>query len=161
LSERLPYITLFVLLALWLLIAAPGLSERYVKWTDAKNLLESRSLDERTALLDSPAFPVAREIAKAVPPQGCVTVLAYAGPAAVDYYRARFAYLLYPRSVQVFADAGASVENCGFLAVFRDSRKNLAAEPFQGSWGEAQLQRRLETLESITAIGPVRVYRVP
>jgi hypothetical protein len=161
LNERLPHITLFVVLALWLLIAAPGLSERYSKWTDTKNLLESRSPEERAALLDTPAFPVAREIGRAVPPQGCVTVLAYAGPAAIDYYRARFAYLLYPRSVRVFADAGAAGENCEFLAVFRDSRKNLAAEPFQGSWDEVQLQRRLATLESITANGVVRVYRVP
>jgi hypothetical protein len=146
---------------LWLLIAAPGLSERYAKWNDAKNLLGPRSLEERAALLDNPAFPVAREIARAVPPQSCVTVLAYAGPAAIDYYRARFAYLLYPRRVQVFADAGASGESCEFLAVFRDSRKNLASEPFQGSWDDAQLQHRLETLKSIATDGPVRIYRVP
>jgi hypothetical protein len=161
LNERLPHITLFILLLLWLLIAAPGLSERYAKWNDAEKLLASRSLDERSDLLDYPAFPVTREIAQAVPPQSCVTVLAYAGPAAIDYYRARFAYLLYPRRVQVFADAAAPVENCEFLAVFRDSRKNLAAEPFQGSWDETQLQRRLEPLESIATDGSVRIYRVP
>lgn len=160
-NERLPHITLFVLLLLWLLIAAPGLSERYAKWNDAEKLLGSRSLEERSALLDNPAFPVAREIAKAAPPQSCVTVLAYAGPAAIDYYRARFGYLLYPRRVRVFADATASVEGCEFLAVFRDSRQNLAAEPFQGSWDEKELQRRLQTLENIAADGPVRLYRVP
>ncbi len=149
------------MLALWLLIAAPGLSERYAKWSDTSKLLGGRSPDERAALLDSPAVPVAREIAKAVPPSSCVTVLAYAGPAAIDYYRARLAYLLYPRSVQVFADAAAPVENCGFLAVFRDTRKNLAAEPFQGSWDDNQLQQRLDGLQSVIANGPVRVYRVP
>jgi len=152
---------LFGLLLLWLLIAAPGLSERYAKWNDAENLLGSHTPDERSALLDTPAFPVAREIARAAPPQSCVTVLAYAGPAAIDYYRARLAYLLYPRRVQVFADAAASVENCEFLAVFRDSRKNLATEPFQGSWDEPGLERRLGALESVAADGPVRLYRVP
>jgi len=149
------------LLLLWLLIAAPGLSHRYAKWNDANNLLGSRSLEERSALLDSPAFPVARAIAQAVPAEGCVTVLAYAGPAAIDYYRARLAYLLYPRRVGVFADAAAPVEDCEFLAVFRDSRQNLAYEPFQGSWAETDLQHRLEALESIATDGPLRLYRIP
>ena len=160
-NERLPHIALFVLLLLWLLIAAPGLAERYTKWNGAENLLASRTLEERSALLDSPASPVARAIANTVPPQGCVTVLAYAGPAAIDYYRARFAGLLYPRRVRVFADSAASAENCEFLAIFRDSRKNLAAEPFQGSWDETELQRRVEALESVASDGPVRLYRVP
>jgi hypothetical protein len=161
LNERLPHIALFGLLLLWLGIAAPGLSERYAKWSDAENLLGSRTPDERSALLDTPAFPVAREIARSTPPQSCVTVLAYAGPAAIDYYRARLAYLLYPRRVQVFPDAAAPTENCEFLAVFRDSRKNLTAEPFQGSWDETVLQHRLGALESVAADGPVRLYRVP
>lgn len=152
---------MFGLLLLWLLIAAPGLSERYAKWNDAENLLGSHTPDERSALLDTPAFPVAREIARAAPPQSCVTVLAYAGPAAIDYYRARLAYLLYPRRVQVFADTAGAAENCEFLAVFRDSRKNLAAEPFTGSWDETGLERRLAALESVVADGPVRLYRVP
>jgi hypothetical protein len=149
------------LLLLWLLIAAPGLAERYAKWNDAQHLLARHTPDERSALLDTPAFPVAREIARSAPPHSCVTVLAYAGPAAIDYYRARLAYLLYPRRVQVFADAAAAAENCEFLAVFRDSRKNLAAEPFQGSWDETGLERRLGPLESIATDGPVRLYRVP
>jgi hypothetical protein len=161
LNERLPQITLLALLLLWLLIAAPGLAERYTKWTETSSLLGSRSVEERSALLDNPAFPVAREIAGRVPPQGCVTVLAYAGPAAIDYYRARLAYLLYPRRVRVFADATATVENCEFLAVFRDSRTNLSAEPFQGFWDEAGLQRRLQTLETVSASEPVRLYRIP
>jgi hypothetical protein len=161
LSERLPQITLLALLLLWLLIAVPGLANRYAKWTETKNLLGGRSLEERSALLDNPAVPVARKIAGIVPPRGCVTVLAYAGPSAIDYYRARLSYLLYPRRVGVFADAAGSVPDCEFLAVFRDSRKNLASAPFQGSWDEAGLQRRLETLEAVSTDGPVRLYRVP
>jgi hypothetical protein len=161
LNERLPHITLFGLLLLWLGIAAPGLSERYAKWKDATNLLGHRSVEQRSALLDNPAFLVARSIARAVPPQGCVTVLAYAGPAAIDYYRARFPYLLYPRRVRVFGDAEASAEGCEFLAVFRDSRKNLAAEPFQGDWDDTALQSRLDVLESVAADEPLRLYRVP
>jgi hypothetical protein len=161
LNERLPQITLSALLLVWLLIAAPGLAERYAKWTETSALLGGRSLEERSTLLDNPAFPVAREIAVSVPPQGCVTVLAYAGPAAIDYYRARLAYLLYPRRMRVFADVAAPVESCEFLAVFRDSRKNLAAEPFQGSWDETELERRLQTLEAVSTGEPVRLYRIP
>lgn len=158
-SQRLPHITLFVLLLLWLAIVAPGLSERYAKRNEIDTLLGSRSPAERSALLDNPAVPVTREISQLVPEEGCVTILAYAGPAAIDYYRARFAYLLYPRRVQVFADATASAEDCEFVAVFRDTRQNLAAEPFQGVWDEAQLDERLQSLEPLASDGPVRVYR--
>lgn len=159
-KERLPHITLFVLLLLWLGIAAPGLSERYAKLNETSTLLGNRSAAERSALLDNPAVPVAREIENAVPAEGCVTVLAYAGPAAIDYYRARFAYLLYPRRVKVFADATASAENCEFLAIFRDSRQNLAAEPFQGVWNDAELEQRLQSIEPVSvADGPVRIFR--
>lgn len=150
-----------VLLLVWLAFAAPGLSERYEILTSLRDRLGERSLEERAALLDNPALPVAREILQAVPPQGCITVLAYAGPAAIDYYRARFGYLLYPRRVQVFADSAAPIEDCAYLAVFRDSRQNLAAEPFQGAWDEAGLERRLQPLEPIATEGPVRLYRVP
>jgi hypothetical protein len=160
LNERLPHITLLVLLLLWLAIAAPGLSERYSTLNQASARLGGHSVEERAALLDNPALPVAQAIAQAVPPRSCVTVLAYAGPAAIDYYRARFAYLLYPRRVHVFADSSASAADCEFLAVFRDSRQNLAAEPFQGAWEDAELERRLQPLERI-ADAPVRVYRVP
>jgi hypothetical protein len=159
LNERLPHITLLILLLLWLAIAAPGLSERYSTLTQIRDRLGARPIEERAALLDNPALAVGREIAQAVPPRSCVAVLAYAGPAAVEYYRARFGYLLYPRRVQVFADAAASAEDCEFLAVFRDSRQNLAAEPFQGSWDETELERRLQPLERV-ADGAVRVYRV-
>lgn len=160
-NERLPHITLLVLLLVWLAIAAPGLSQRYAILNGVREQLGARSLEERAALLDSPALPVAREISLAIPPQGCITVLAYAGPAAIDYYRARFSYLLYPRRVQVFTESAAPIEDCEFLAVFRDSRKNLAAEPFQGSWDEAELERLLQPMEPIATDGPVRLYRVP
>lgn len=141
-------------------MAAPGLSQRYSRLSDTRDLLGSRSVEERSLLLDNPAFPVAKEIQQVVPPQGCVTVLAYAGPAAIDYYRARLGYLLYPRRVQVSADSESSAEDCGFLAVFRDSRQNLAAEPFQGNWDESQLRSRLGSLERLDG-ERVQLYRVP
>jgi hypothetical protein len=127
--------------------------------TDASNLLGNRTAEERAVLLDNPAYPVAREIEQAVPSDGCVMVLAYAGPAAIDYYRARFAYLLYPRRVLVSADSAASRENCKFLAVFRDTRQNLAAQPFQGVWNEAELEEKLQALEPVAASERVRLYR--
>ncbi len=158
-NRKLPHITLFGLLLLWLAIAAPGLSERYTKLNETRNLLGGRSPVERSALLDNPAIPVTREISQVVPAEGCVTVLAYAGPAAIDYYRARFAYLLYPRRVQVFADTTASMDNCEYVAVFRDTRQNLAAEPFQGVWDDEQLNQRLQSLAPLASDGPVRLYR--
>ena len=158
-KQRLPHIALFVLLLFWLAIAAPGLSERYAKLSETRNLLGDRSPAERSSLLDNPAVTVAGEISRAVPADGCVAVLAYAGPAAIDYYRARFAYLLYPRRVEVFADAAASAESCEFVAVFRDTRQNLAAEPFQGVWDEAELGQRLQSLDPVAVDGPVRVFR--
>ena len=42
-KQRLPHIALFVLLLLWLAIAAPGLSERYAKLSETRNLLGDRS----------------------------------------------------------------------------------------------------------------------
>lgn len=116
--------------------------------------------ERRAALLDNPAFPVAHAIAKAVPPEACVDVAAYAGPAAIDYYNARFDYLLYPRRVTVAPDVTVSTPDCGFLAVFRDTPQNLAAEPFSGNWDQAALTARTANAERVGGDGAVMVYKL-
>src|SRR5262249_22278596 len=88
--------------------------------------------------LDQPGFRAAEQIARAVPSTGCVVVLCYAGPEHLRYYRARFAYYLYPRRVR-FSDRTAETGVCEYLAVFRDSPQNLAQEPFRGHWDELLL----------------------
>jgi len=155
-----PQIALVAVVFAWLAVVAPGLSKQYSKLIRAHRLLAERSATERAALLDNPAFSVAEEIRRAAPPGACVLVLAYAGPAAIEYYRARLGYLLYPRRVQVEADSAAEAADCPYLAVFRDSEPNLAAEPFGGSWDGEQLQRRLSSLERLAASKPVEIFRL-
>ena len=124
--------------------------------------LDGKSPAERAALLDNPAFAVAHAIADKVPPDGCVQALAYAGPAAVDYYNARFAYLLYPRKATVTADAGALAgpDGCGYLAVFRDTPQNLAAEPFAGVWDEQAVAARTAGAERLGGDADVMLYKL-
>ncbi len=149
--------------ALTAIIAAPALAEQWAAASEARRLLAGLSREDRAAALDNPAVPVAREIAAAVPEDGCVTVLAYAGPAAIDYYNPRLDYLLYPRRVQVFADSAAAVEaavdGCEYVAVFRDTPQNLAAEPFAGTWEADALDARLRGLKKVGAGAGVAIYR--
>ena len=114
---------------------------------------------ERSRLLDDPAFGVAETIAAAVPAGECVSVSAYAGPAAIDYYNARFDYLLYPRRVEVLTRSEAAPGDCAYWAVFRDTERNLAAEPFQGVWDEDALRARSAALEQVAAGERAAVYR--
>ncbi len=124
-------------------------------------MLAGRTVDERTALLDNPGFRVAEEIELAVPANSCVLVLAYSGPAAVDYYQARLAYYLYPRRVRVADRVSARADGCEYLAVFRDSPQNLAAEPFRGAWDEQQFERRLASLDLVSDGDFADIFRVP
>ncbi len=124
-------------------------------------LFEGRGATERTSLLDNPGFRVTQEIGAAVPPNECVVVLAYAGPAAIDYYQSRFAYYLYPRKVLVFDAVSAAADDCRYLAVFRDSAQNLANEPFAGRWNQADLSKRLSALDHVQAGELTEVYRDP
>ena len=96
-----------------------------------------------------------------MPVDSCVLVLAYSGPAAVDYYQARLAYYLYPRRVLVVDRVSARADGCGYVAVFRDSPKNLAAEPFRGTWDEQQLERRLASLDLVSDGDFADIFRVP
>jgi len=123
--------------------------------------LRGQELSERAALLDNPAFPVAHAIADAVPSDACVEILAYAGPAAVDYYNARFDYLLYPRRVRVTADVSERLDDCDYLAVFRDTPQNLAAEPFAGNWDDAVLAERTRQAERVESDAGVMLYKLP
>ena len=88
-------------------------------------------------------------------------VLAHAGPAAIDYYRSRLRYLLYPRRVHTFAKTSAKAPNCPFLAVFRDTDENLAAEPFAGQWRQDKLRERVRRLRRLNESVVVAVYGVP
>ena len=88
-----------------------------------------------------------------------MTVLAYAGAEAIDYYSARLDYLLYPRRVQVVADSSAKHDSCSHLAVFRDSNANLAVAPFAGNWDAEALEERLAALENVSSDALLRLYR--
>lgn len=147
------------LLALSAVFAIPAMLGQWEAASRASAALGGMDREARAAAVDHPAVEVAREIADIVPEYGCVTVLAYAGPAAVDYYNARLDYLLYPRRVQVFADAAAEAEDCEHVAVFRDTEQNLAAEPFAGQWDSEALAARVDRLEVVGAGGFVRLYR--
>jgi hypothetical protein len=161
LNAKAPVIALLGLLVAWLGLAAPGLSDQYQKLARARGSLADRSLNERARLLDHPAFSLAQQVSEAVPADACAVLAAYAGPAAVDYYRARLAYLLYPRRIQVLADSAAALGDCGYFVVFRDTEQNLAAEPFAGSWNQQDLERRLASLETVAVTSLARIYRTP
>jgi hypothetical protein len=154
-------LALVILLLVWLAAAASPLAEQYAQTSRIRSALAGKSADERTAYFDNPGFQAARDIALAVPADGCVLVLAYAGPDAVTYYQVRFRYLLYPRRVRVAADSSTTLEACGYLAVFRDSAVHLRESPFAGSWDQAALEQRLGALRRITATDFVNVYTLP
>ena len=82
-------------------------------------------------------------------------------PEFPDYYQSRFAYFLYPRKVIVFDAVDANQDGCGYLAVFRDTPRNLASEPFAGRWNQADLGKRLSGLEPVQSGELTRIYRVP
>ena len=54
----------------------------------------------------------------------------------------------------------ATVEDCPFLAVFRDTDQNLAAEPFSGEWRQAELRDRARALRRLNEGTGVAVYGV-
>lgn len=156
-----PNSVLYGVLALWAALALPSLAEQWRNSERLRGMLAGKSYEERASLVDHPAYPVARQIEAAVPERGCVTVLAHAGPDALDYYNARFDYLLYPRRVQAFADSGAAMGECDYLAVFRDTPQNLEASPFQGRWDEAEVERRIAGAEPVARGSVVSVYHLP
>lgn len=145
--------------ALWALLVAPTLLEQRAQTDRLAAALGNRSAIARQGALDDPAFRVAQSIAAAVPEDACVTVIAYAGPDAVDYYDPRFDYLLYPRRSRVTADSGAETEGCDYLAVFRDTQQNLSGSPFSGRWDQAALDARLAAMEKVRDEDGVAVYR--
>lgn len=154
-------LALVVLLLVWLAAAASPLAEQYAQTSRIRSALAGKSADQRSAYFDNPGFQAAQDMAPVVPADGCVLILAYTGPDAVTYYQARFRYLLYPRRVRVAADSSATVEGCGYLAVFRDSAVHLRESPFAGSWDQAALEQRLSALRRITATDFVNVYALP
>ena len=154
-----PVKVLAVILASWAFLVSSTLLDQRAQADRLAAALGNRPLAARQVALDDPAYRVARSIAGVVPEDGCVTVIAYAGPAAVDYYDPRFDYLLYPRRSRVVADSSANTEDCEYLAVFRDTQRNLASEPFRGQWDQQALDARLAELEEIRDEDGVAVYR--
>lgn len=153
------HLILALILLAWLALGAGPLIQTYQEGERLRAVLGERRVDERLAVLDHPGYRIARKLIEATPPNACILVLAYAGPAAVDYYRSRFNYFLYPRRVTVFPDSSAEFGDCEYVAVFRDTPQNLAAEPFQGTWETAELRERLAAFRSVSDSELVDVYR--
>jgi hypothetical protein len=138
-----PLFVLLVLLVVWLALASPRLFEQWGQTSALRARLAGKPPQERALFFDSPLLRVSGEVAASTPEDACVTVLAYAGPDALKYYRARFRYELYPRRVDVVAASSANLDRCAYLAVFRDSEANLRQSPFAGEWNAEQLRERL------------------
>ena len=152
-------ILLLGIFGLWVALAWPGLSRQFAKLEYYRNQLGERSVSERAALLDYPAYVVAEQVRRVTPDDACILFLSYTGPEHVNYYKTRFDYYLYPRRVRIYADTGAVAENCPYVAVFRDAPRNLAEEPFRGVWNEDQLRHRLASMDKIYAGPHLEIYR--
>ena len=148
-----------MLFAVWVLVAWPRISEQFSSLEQWRERLAGRSLPERLAAIDYPAFVVAEQVRERTPGDACVLFLAYTGPEHVNYYKTRLDYYLYPRRVLVDAHSGRSEAGCAFLAVFRDSAQNLQIEPFRGVWNEDDLKQRLAALDRIHAGPHLQLYR--
>jgi hypothetical protein len=159
LRNRPQLLILAILLAASLGLAAGPLVKTYEDGARLREALGDRGADERLAALDHPGYQIAQRLIEAVPPDACVVVMAYAGPAAIDYYRSRFNYFLYPRRVSVFPSSAAEFGDCEYVAVFRDTRQNLAAAPFQGTWNAEELQARLSSYQVASDSEIVEIYR--
>jgi hypothetical protein len=150
---------LLALLAVWMLIAWPHVSEQFLRTEQARGALAALSWEERAAAVDQPAYNVARDLAKTVPAGGCVLVVVYAGPEHLRYYRSRLPYYLYPRRVRFSDQPGESVPGCGYLAVFRDLAQNLAQEPPSSHWDERQIEERTARLTRLFASEQMEIFR--
>jgi len=153
-------ILLLALFGLWALVAWPPLERQFSALGQWRQRLAGRTIEERAAVLDYPAYLVAGQVRQATPAGACLLFLGYTGPEHVNYYKTRFDYYLYPRRILVHANSSASAEGCGYLAVFRDSPQNLQVEPFAGVWNEEQLGQRLAGLEKVHAGPHLELYRL-
>ncbi len=151
---------LLAVFGVWVIFAWPGLSLQFATLDYWRQRLAGRSLEERAAIVDYPAYSVARQVEEVVPPAACILFLAYTGPEHVNYYKTRFDYYLYPRRVRIAANTDAQAKNCGYLAVFRDAPANLAEEPFRGVWDEGRLQHRLASLEKVYSGPNLDIYHI-
>ncbi len=152
-------VLLLALFAVWVAVAWGPLTQQFEALDQWESRLGERSMEERAALLDFPAYSVAEVVKQATPSTACILFLAYTGPEHVNYYKTRFDYHLYPRRVKIEANTGATAENCEYVAVFRDVPGNLQVEPFGGHWDEAQLRERLAGLEKVASGPQVETYR--
>lgn len=152
------HILLLALLATWMLVAWPHLSEQFSTTSRALAALSSLSWEERAAALDQPGYSVARQIAGAVPSRSCVLVLSHTGPEHLRYYRARFQYYLYPRRVRFSDHTNEPGAGCEYLAILRDSAQNLAQEPFRGHWEEREIAQRTARMKKIISGEQVEIF---
>lgn len=152
-------LVLLSLLAVWMLIAWPHLSEQFSNTEQARAALAELSWEQRAAAIDQPAYRIAEEIAKVVPERRCVLVLGYTGPEHLRYYHSRLTYYLYPRRVRLSDRTDEATGGCDYLAVFRDSRQNLAIEPFHGHWDEAQLAERTANMTKLFSADQMQVFQ--
>jgi len=152
-------ILLLALFGVWVLIAWPPLTRQFTNLEVWQQRLADRPMAERVAMVDYPAYIVAEQVKQATPADACVLFLAYTGPEHVNFYKTRFDYYLYPRRIRVESNTGAVVENCEYLAVFRDTPRNLAEEAFRGVWNEDQLRHRLAALREIASGPHLELYR--
>jgi len=150
---------LLLLLAVWMLIAWPHLSEQFSNAEQVRAALADLSWEERAAAIDQPAYAIARDIGRIVPERGCVQVVAYTGPEHLRYYQARLAYYLYPRRLRLSTRTDENAGGCDYLAVFRDSRQNLAVEPFHGHWNEAQLAARTAAMTKLLSTDQLQIFQ--
>lgn len=150
---------LLALLAVWMAIAWPHLSEQFSTSERAQAALGGLGWEERTAALDEPGYRVAASIANTVPARSCVLVLSDTGPEHLRYYRSRFPYYLYPRQVRLSDRTEETGTRCEYLAVFRDTPQNLAQEPFHGHWDEHQLAERTAAMTRVFAGDGLEIFR--
>ena len=152
-------VLLLALFGVWVWIAWPPLARQFANLEVWQQRLADRPMAERVALVDYPAYIVAEQVKQATPVDACVLFLAYTGPEHVNFYKTRFDYYLYPRRIRVEANTGAVAENCEYLAVFRDTQRNLAEEAFRGVWNEDQLRHRFAPLRKIHSGPHLELYR--
>lgn len=153
------HLALFALLTLWMCLAWPHLDEQFSTTRQTLAALAVVSWDERTAAEWPAGYRAAQAVARVVPPSGSVLVLAYTGPAALNYYQARFPYYLYPRRLRVADRTDAPSDTETYLVVFRDAPATLAREPFRGHWDSRQLGERTAGRTRLFAGDRVEVYR--
>lgn len=147
-SARLPVVLLALLVA-WMVLTWPNLEEQWATTQQAWAALGGTKWEERGAVEWPAGFRAVRDIGQGTPADACVVVLALTSPQKLEYYRARSPYYLYPRRVRWADRPDAALEDCRYVAVFRE----------EGRWDEEKLQARLSGRTRVFAGERVEIYR--